>query len=99
MLASQEAWAQHGFDMDAHWDYPALVSMLSGLLLASTRMKKPSGYQHRLLLQASACLTTFPCAPIPALGALLLAPPCMDPLEYRAIGQPFLLVSRTCNGP
>jgi hypothetical protein len=62
MLGPQESWGRHEFDLDARWDLPALVSVLSALLVASLRQKKPSKYQQSVLLQASACLANSPCA-------------------------------------
>ncbi len=73
-----DAWGRRGFHLNAHWDCPALVSVLSALLLVSSRLKKPSTYQQGLLLQASANLATLPCAlglpPGPLLGLLAALP-------------------------
>ncbi len=54
-----------------HWNLPALVSALSALLAASSLLEKPSKYQQNLLLQGSACLTSFPCASPPPFLMLL----------------------------
>ena len=69
VLLFQEAWNRHGFDLDAHWDFPALVSVLSALLLATSHWKSATKYQDALLVQASACLAALPCALL-----VLLAP-------------------------
>ena len=43
------------------WDCPGLVTCLSALLLAHSRLGAPNPYQQALLLQASAQLASLPC--------------------------------------
>ncbi len=63
-------WSTEAFE-DDHWDFPAVVSVLSALLHAHARVDEPILHQQALLLRASAQLASMPCALHPCQSSIV----------------------------